>query len=159
MTTAFLALAIVQAVISIILVGLVLMQRGKGADAGASFGAGASGTVFGARGSANFLSRATAIMATFFFANCLALAYLTTQQSSAGGSVVTDEVEVVQDEADASIDSSDLMIEDIPVLDEADESIDAASEAVDAVIEDTADLVDEAEAQIDAASDETPGDE
>lgn len=58
------------------IIGLVLLQRGKGADAGAGFGAGASGTVFGARGSASFLSRTTAILATLFFATCLTLAYL-----------------------------------------------------------------------------------
>lgn len=58
------------------IVGLVLLQRGKGADAGAGFGAGASGTVFGARGSASFLSRTTAILATLFFVTCLTLAYL-----------------------------------------------------------------------------------
>jgi preprotein translocase subunit SecG len=58
------------------IIGLVLLQRGKGADAGAGFGAGASGTVFGARGSASFLSRTTAILATLFFVTCLTLAYL-----------------------------------------------------------------------------------
>jgi preprotein translocase subunit SecG len=58
------------------IVGLVLVQRGKGADAGAGFGAGASGTVFGARGSGSFLSRATAILATLFFATSLGLAYI-----------------------------------------------------------------------------------
>jgi preprotein translocase subunit SecG len=57
------------------IVGLVLIQRGKGADAGAGFGAGASGTVFGARGSGSFLSRATAILATLFFITSLSLAY------------------------------------------------------------------------------------
>ncbi|MGE0114112.1 MAG: preprotein translocase subunit SecG [Steroidobacteraceae bacterium] len=57
------------------IIGLVLLQRGKGADAGAGFGAGASGTVFGARGSASFLSRTTAILATLFFVTCLALTY------------------------------------------------------------------------------------
>jgi len=58
------------------IVGLVLLQRGKGADAGAGFGAGASGTVFGARGSASFLSRMTATLAALFIATSLALAYL-----------------------------------------------------------------------------------
>src|SRR5262252_5821532 len=58
------------------IVGLVLLQRGKGADAGAGFGAGASGTVFGARGSTSFLSRSTAVLATLFFATSLALAYM-----------------------------------------------------------------------------------
>ncbi len=58
------------------IVGLVLLQRGKGADAGAGFGAGASGTVFGARGSASFLSRTTAVLATMFFLTSLGLSYL-----------------------------------------------------------------------------------
>ena len=58
------------------IIGLVLLQRGKGADAGAGFGSGASGTVFGARGSASFLSRTTAILATLFFVTCLTLTYL-----------------------------------------------------------------------------------
>jgi len=58
------------------IVGLVLLQRGRGADAGAGFGAGASGTVFGARGSASFLSRTTAVLATLFFVSSLALSYL-----------------------------------------------------------------------------------
>lgn len=58
------------------IIGLVLLQRGKGADAGAGFGSGASGTVFGARGSASAFSRATAILATLFFITSLTLAYL-----------------------------------------------------------------------------------
>jgi preprotein translocase subunit SecG len=62
------------------LIAIVLLQRGKGAEAGAGFGAGASGTVFGARGSASFLSRATAVLATLFFATSLALAFLAGQQ-------------------------------------------------------------------------------
>ena len=64
------------------IVGLVLLQRGKGADAGAGFGAGASGTVFGARGSANFLSRTTAVLATLFFLTSLGLTYLFSQQKA-----------------------------------------------------------------------------
>lgn len=69
-------LVIVQVLVSIALIGLILLQHGKGADAGAAFGSGASGTVFGARGSANFLSRATGWLATVFFAVSLAIAYL-----------------------------------------------------------------------------------
>src|ERR1700750_130945 len=63
------------------IIGLVLLQRGKGAEAGTGFGAGASGTVFGARGSANFLSRATGVLATVFFITSLALAYLSPQRT------------------------------------------------------------------------------
>jgi preprotein translocase subunit SecG len=67
---------IAHVLIAASIMGLVMLQKGKGADAGAGFGAGASGTVFGARGSANFLSRTTAVMATLFFASSLGLAYL-----------------------------------------------------------------------------------
>jgi preprotein translocase subunit SecG len=68
--------------VAAMIVGLVLLQRGKGAEAGTGFGAGASGTVFGARGSANFLSRATGVLATVFFITSLALAYLSTQRTA-----------------------------------------------------------------------------
>ena len=70
------ALLISHVVISASIIALVLLQRGKGADAGAAFGSGASGTVFGAKGSANFLSRTTAVLATLFFMTSLSLAYL-----------------------------------------------------------------------------------
>jgi preprotein translocase subunit SecG len=72
----------VHLIVAIMIVGLVLLQRGKGAEAGTGFGAGASGTVFGARGSANFLSRATGVLATVFFITSLALAYLSTQRTA-----------------------------------------------------------------------------
>ncbi len=68
--------------IALLIIGLVLLQRGKGADAGTGFGAGASGTVFGARGSATFFSRATGVLAALFFATSLGLAYLATQQTA-----------------------------------------------------------------------------
>jgi|SRR5690349_1202412 preprotein translocase subunit SecG len=71
-------LTAVQVFSSLAIVGLVLLQRGKGAEAGAGFGAGASGTVFGARGATTALSRATAIFAAIFMINSLALAYLGT---------------------------------------------------------------------------------
>ena len=69
-------LVVVQVLAAVAVIGLVLLQHGKGADAGAAFGSGASGTVFGARGSANFLSRATAVCATVFFLVSLSLAYV-----------------------------------------------------------------------------------
>ncbi|MGH8308133.1 MAG: preprotein translocase subunit SecG, partial [Gammaproteobacteria bacterium] len=69
-------LEIVLVFIAVALVVLILLQQGKGADAGAAFGSGASGTVFGAGGSANFLSHATAILAMLFFILALAMAYL-----------------------------------------------------------------------------------
>lgn len=88
------------------IVGLVLIQRGKGADAGAGFGAGASGTVFGARGSASFLSRSTATLAALFFATNLALAYMGGRKAEAPSSVLdrvqqTQEAPVLPDAAPA----------------------------------------------------------
>ncbi|AGH38239.1 Preprotein translocase subunit SecG [Bibersteinia trehalosi USDA-ARS-USMARC-189] len=68
--------------VAIILVWFVLMQQGKGADAGASFGAGAAGTVFGSAGSANFLSRTTAILAVIFFAISLVIGNLTSNNEA-----------------------------------------------------------------------------
>ncbi|WP_028079162.1 preprotein translocase subunit SecG [Solimonas soli] len=82
-------LVVVQVLVAVALVGLILIQHGKGADAGAAFGSGASGTVFGSRGSANFLSRSTAYLATVFFAVSLALAYLVHgQRDTSSGSIV-----------------------------------------------------------------------
>ena len=72
------------------IVGLVLLQRGKGADAGAGFGAGASGTVFGARGSGSFMTRATAVLATLFFITSLTLAYFGGKRTTVGS--VTDTI-------------------------------------------------------------------
>src|SRR5689334_10878008 len=71
-------LTIVQVFSCFAIIGLVLLQRGKGAEAGAGFGAGASGTVFGARGATTALSRATAVLAAVFMINSLALAYVGT---------------------------------------------------------------------------------
>jgi len=68
--------------VAVLIIVLVLLQRGKGADAGAAFGSGSSGTVFGARGSSSFFSRATGILATIFFITSLTLAYMSSQRSS-----------------------------------------------------------------------------
>jgi len=69
-------LVALQILAALVMIGLVLVQHGKGADMGASFGSGASGSVFGASGSANFLSRSTAVCATVFFCSTLFLAYI-----------------------------------------------------------------------------------
>ncbi|MBV8910169.1 MAG: preprotein translocase subunit SecG [Gammaproteobacteria bacterium] len=76
-----LILTCVQVFSALAIVGLVLLQRGKGAEAGAGFGAGASGTVFGARGATTALSRATAVFAAIFMLNSLALAYMGTKSN------------------------------------------------------------------------------
>jgi len=70
------------------LIGLVLLQHGKGADVGAAFGSGASGSLFGATGSANFLSRTTAILALVFFLSSLGLAYVANLRPKTSGSVI-----------------------------------------------------------------------
>jgi len=74
--------------IALVIIGLVLIQHGKGADMGSGFGSGASGSLFGATGSANFLSRATAVLATLFFLTSLGLAYLATHKPKSGGGVL-----------------------------------------------------------------------
>jgi preprotein translocase subunit SecG len=75
-------------VIALVIIGLVLLQHGKGADMGSGFGGGASSSLFGATGSANFLSRATAVLATMFFLTSLGLAYLATNKPRTGGGVL-----------------------------------------------------------------------
>jgi preprotein translocase subunit SecG len=82
---------VAQMLAALAMIGLVLIQHGKGADMGASFGSGSSGSLFGATGSANFLSRSTAVCATVFFVCTLGLAYLGNQRGEAidgGGSVL-----------------------------------------------------------------------
>ncbi|MGH8208907.1 MAG: preprotein translocase subunit SecG [Steroidobacteraceae bacterium] len=81
-------LTIVQVFSCLAIIGLVLLQRGKGAEAGAGFGAGASGTVFGARGAGTALSRATAIFVAIFMLNSLALAYMGTRAAAAPKSIL-----------------------------------------------------------------------
>lgn len=71
---------VVHVIVAITVIALVLLQHGKGADMGAAFGSGSSGSLFGATGSANFLSRSTAIVATLFFLTSLGLAYFGLQQ-------------------------------------------------------------------------------
>jgi preprotein translocase subunit SecG len=81
----------VHAVLALAIIGVVLMQRGKGADAGAGFGSGASGTVFGARGSATFLSKATAVLITLFFITSLTLAYMAAHRPKTAEQSVLDQ--------------------------------------------------------------------
>ena len=79
----------VQMLTAVTMVGLILVQHGKGADMGAAFGSGGSGSLFGASGRANFLSRTTAVLATLFFASTLLLAYFgTARPAASSGSVL-----------------------------------------------------------------------
>jgi len=85
-----------RVLLAIRIIVLVLLQQGKGADMGAAFGSGTSGSLFGATGSSNFLSRTTAVLATVFFIATLALSYLATQarQPAGAGSVMQNTSEV-----------------------------------------------------------------
>ena len=85
------------------LIGLILIQHGKGADAGAAFGSGASATVFGAQGSASFLTRTTAVLATLFFVTSMSLAYLASQ-----GREVTGVMESVTEEQAVPVQQSEV---------------------------------------------------
>ena len=78
----------VQMLTALTMIGLILVQHGKGADMGAAFGSGGSGSLFGASGSANFLSRTTAVLATVFFVCTLALAYFGNLRPVSSGSVL-----------------------------------------------------------------------
>jgi preprotein translocase subunit SecG len=89
MNTLFNLIVVVQVLSALAIIALVLMQHGKGADMGAAFGSGASGSLFGASGSSNFMSKMTAVSAVIFFASTLGLAYFgTSQPGSAGGGVM-----------------------------------------------------------------------
>ena len=85
-------LIVAHVITALAIIGLVLLQHGKGADMGSGFGGGASGSLFGATGSANFLSRTTAVLATLFFVLSLALAYVATKKPVETGGGVMDAV-------------------------------------------------------------------
>jgi preprotein translocase subunit SecG len=90
MNVLFNLIVVVQVVSALAIIGLVLVQHGKGADMGAAFGSGASGSLFGASGSSNFLSKSTAVAAAIFFASTLGLAYFGSNRphASVGGGVM-----------------------------------------------------------------------
>jgi preprotein translocase subunit SecG len=84
----YVVLIVVHVVVALAIIGLVLLQHGKGADMGSGFGGGASASLFGATGSANFLSRTTAVLATIFFVLSLGLAYFATNKPRAAGGIL-----------------------------------------------------------------------
>ena len=93
MDALFSVILVAHILVGLAVCGLVLMQHGKGADMGAAFGSGASGSLFGATGSANFLSRTTAVLAAIFFVTSLALAYIASNKPKTSGSVMENEVQ------------------------------------------------------------------
>jgi preprotein translocase subunit SecG len=89
----FSVLLTIHILVALVIIGLVLMQHGKGADMGAAFGSGASGSLFGATGSANFMSRTTGILAAVFFVTSLSLAYVASSKPKTTGSVMQETVQ------------------------------------------------------------------
>lgn len=93
----------VQMLSALAMIGLILVQHGKGADMGAAFGSGGSGSLFGASGSANFLSRTTAVLATVFFVCTLALAYFGNLRPASSGSVLDGAAAVAPAASEAAV--------------------------------------------------------
>jgi preprotein translocase subunit SecG len=118
------------------LVGLILIQHGKGADMGAAFGSGASGTVFGAKGSASFLTRTTALLATLFFVTSMVMAYFASQRNEQVGVMEgLEQAPAVQVEEVQQSDIPPVPVEsDIPDIAPAAESAEAAIPAVEATM-------------------------
>lgn len=115
--------------LAVAIIALVLLQKGKGADAGAAFGAGASGTVFGSRGTTSFLSRTTAILATMFFLTSLGLAYLAGQRTEPGSILERAPVSAPAPEAAPSVIPVPEPAGDLPALPETPEPQDSQEPA------------------------------
>ena len=125
-------LLIVLVVVALALIGLVLVQQGKGADAGASFGGGASQTVFGSAGTGNFLTKSSWILAGLFFVICLGLAYIARDKASGGGFSFAEEPVVVEEvvETDVPQYQEEEAVADVPAVPA--EAVEATNEDVPA---------------------------
>jgi preprotein translocase subunit SecG len=115
---------VVHVLLALALLGLILIQHGKGADAGAAFGSGASGTVFGASGSGSFLTKITTWVAISFFATSLTLAYLSAHSGDKVSSVFDKTVE--EQAADLPATAEEAVAEDVPVVEEETTDLPAA---------------------------------
>jgi len=118
MESLHLVLLVAQVVIAVSLIGFILIQHGKGADAGAAFGSGASSTVFGSQGSGNFLTRATTVLAFLFLSNSLVLGYMATQRVVEPTSIMDSEPVVVEEVISTDIPAMDTIESDIPAIPE-----------------------------------------
>ena len=118
METTHTLLFVLQVLIAVTLIVFILIQHGKGADAGAAFGSGSSSTVFGSQGSTSFLTKVTAILAIIFLGNSLLLAYLATQSINELPTSLLDELGIVLEQ--------EFVEQDIPfVIEEQSESLDS----------------------------------
>ncbi len=155
-------LNIFHVLIAIALVAFVLIQKGQGATAGAAFGSGASGTVFGARGAGNFLTRATWVLATLFCAISLTMAVMVSRLSDLPendlgvvGAAVTPVTDEGGDDGEVSVTSDEPLVTDVPSFDIPGDDVpspEAANEAVDEAITEELQAVDD-----DQNSEETGG--
>jgi preprotein translocase subunit SecG len=123
----FAFLLVVQIVVSISIITLVMLQHGKGADMGAAFGSGSSGTVFGSRGSGSFFSRATAILGAVFFINCLLIASPLVRTSEDGTDSLAEQIEqqeaarqeaAAEEQVVEALEQLEAQDQDLPALDE-----------------------------------------
>ena len=124
-------LLVVQVLVSIAIIGLVMLQHGKGADMGAAFGSGSSGTVFGARGSGSFLTRTTAILAAIFFINCVLIAspLLRDTERSVGGVADQLEQQVQQQQQQAEQAAGEGDLPDVPPVETVETAVEAEAAA------------------------------
>ena len=106
---------IVHIIVSLSVIGLVLIQHGKGADAGAAFGGGSSGSVFGVQGSSNFLTRATSICVTIFFCTSIALAFIASSkhEESSSANIAVENSELLEQNSQEATDNNSVS-QDIP---------------------------------------------
>jgi preprotein translocase subunit SecG len=131
-------LVVVHLFLALGLIGLILIQHGKGADMGAAFGSGASATVFGAQGSASFLTRATAALATLFFLTSMALAYYAAQVRDETGimeSLQSGEAVKLEKTEVPTIPAAPTAVSDVPVATDAPVATPAAPEAAAPAVE------------------------
>jgi preprotein translocase subunit SecG len=116
MSTFFNLVIVVQVLSAIAIIGLVLLQHGKGADMGAAFGSGASGSLFGATGSSNFMSKSTGVAAAIFFSATLALSYITTHQTNNVSGGVMDKAQITAPAAATSAASAPAVAPAAPAV-------------------------------------------
>ena len=113
-----LVLLVFQVVVAASLIGFILIQHGKGADAGAAFGSGASSTVFGSQGSGNFVTKTTAVLAFLFLSNSLLLGYMATQRVEAPISLMENEAVVIEEVMETDVPALNTTESDIPSIPE-----------------------------------------
>ena len=144
-------LLVVQILVSLSIITLVMLQQGKGADMGAAFGSGSSGTVFGARGSGSFFSRATGVLAAVFFINCLLIASPLIRESTRASDEIADQLEQ-QGMQQQAAEQTEAIVE---ALEQQAESEDVTAEVTEAVVveEDVPSVTDEPPAELPVADD------